>query len=100
MTDQPMTDEEAADFYADEKNQAVGGRVISRRKLSASIPVRFPPETVAAVKSLADSEGVSVSEWIRAAVQSAISASGENDEPSAIVEDLRRDLDRLSAKLA
>lgn len=94
-----MTDEEAADFYADEKNQAVGSRVISRRKLSSSIPVRFPPETVEAVKSLAGSEGVSVSEWIRIAVQSAISASGEDDEPRAIVEELRRDLDRLSAKL-
>lgn len=99
MTDQQMTDEDAADFYAEEKNQEVGGRVISRRTLSSSIPVRFPPETVEAVKSLADSEGVSVSEWIRTAVRTAVSEAAQDDEPSAIVEELRRDLNRLAARL-
>jgi hypothetical protein len=101
MTTKKMTDEQAADFYADPTNQRLGGgRVISRRALASSIPVRFPPEVVDAVKSVADTEGITVSEWIRRAVDSALSTRGADSDPATIVEDLRRDLDRLAAKIS
>ncbi len=100
MTIKKMTDQEAAEFYADAEHQALGPRVVSRRALASSIPVRFPPDIVAAVKSVADTEGVTVSEWIRRAVTAALSARTDDDDPASIVDDLRRDLDRLAAKIS
>jgi hypothetical protein len=55
---------------------------------------------VEAVKSVADARGITVSEWIRRAVTRALSARATDDNPAAILEDLRRDLDRLAAKIS
>lgn len=95
-----MSDSEAADFYARPANQRIGRRVVSRRALSSSIPVRFPPETVEAVKARADAEGVTVSEWIRRKVADALAREEQSDDPATIVEELRRDVERLAARIA
>jgi hypothetical protein len=100
MTTKKMTDQQAAEFYARPENQRLGGGVVSRRALASSIPVRFPPDIVEAVRSVADVEGITVSEWIRRAVTGALSARAADDDPATIVEDLRRDIDRLAAKIS
>jgi predicted DNA binding CopG/RHH family protein len=94
------TDQQAVEFYAHPDNQRLGGRVVSRRALASSIPVRFPSDIVDAVKAVADAEGITVSEWIRRAVAGALFARTANDDPATIVEDLRRDIDRLAAKIS
>jgi len=67
-----MDDAEAADFYADPANQRVASGPAVRpprpKALGGSIPIRFPPSTVEAVKLLADADGLTVSEWVRRAV--------------------------------
>jgi hypothetical protein len=68
-----MDDEQAYEFYSDPKNLEPGGpgrrRKAGRSVLTSHVPVRFPPATIAAVKSLAEADGVTVSTWIRQVVQ-------------------------------
>lgn len=68
----PMGDAEAADFYADPTNQGVATGPAIRpprpKVLGGSIPVRFPPNLVETIKRMADTDGVTVSEWVRRAV--------------------------------
>jgi hypothetical protein len=94
------SDGDAADFYAQPANQGVGRQVVSRRALSSSIPVRFPPEIVDEVRARADAEGITVSEWIRRTISDALAAEGRSNDPAAIVEELRRDVERLAARIA
>jgi hypothetical protein len=58
---------EAQKFYADPENQVPAGQAYRRagRRLSATVPVRFPQAVIDAVKRLADHDGVTVSSWIR-----------------------------------
>jgi len=100
MTTKKMTDQLAAEFYAQPNNQRLGGRVVARRALASSIPVRFPPDIIEAVRSVADAESITVSKWIRRAVTGALSARATDDDPATIEEDLRRDIDRLVAKIS
>lgn len=62
-----MGDIEAQEFYADPANQLPAGSAVRRtgRRLSATVPVRFPQAVIDAVKRLADLDGVTVSSWIR-----------------------------------
>lgn len=62
-----MDDKDAQEFYADEANQVPAGPAYRRagRRLSATVPVRFPQAIIDAVKRLADLDGVTVSSWIR-----------------------------------
>jgi len=70
--------------------------------------VRFPAETIEQVKRLADADGMTVSAWIRRAVERAVSqrgyADGEQveggDAAHEVVERLRRDVADLAAALA
>jgi predicted transcriptional regulator len=74
-----MSDEEAVDFYADPTNQGFDrSRVVRGHALSSSIPVRFPPEVITQVQAAADSEGVTVSAWVRNAVADALARSTSN----------------------
>ena len=59
-----MTD---PDFYAEPSNQAVSGPGVRRKRpgLSTHVPVRFAPDTILAVKAIADRDHLSVSTWIR-----------------------------------
>ena len=64
-----MNEAEAHEFYKDPDHLAVTGpgEAYRRtgRRLSATVPVRFPPAVIDAVKLLADRDGVTVSSWIR-----------------------------------
>ena len=65
-----MDEIQAHEFYADPKNQVPAGPAYRRtgRRLSATVPVRFPQAVIDAVKRLADRDGVTVSSWIRRVV--------------------------------
>jgi hypothetical protein len=65
-----MDDRQEIDYYRDETHQVPGGPGHSRQgpRLSATTPVRFPQEMIAAVRRLAVEDGVTVSAWIRRVV--------------------------------
>lgn len=65
-----MDAKQAQEFYADPANQVAAGQAYKRtaRRLSATVPVRFPAAVIEAVKRLADRDGVTVSSWIRRVV--------------------------------
>lgn len=65
-----MDARQAHEFYADPENQVPAGQAYRRtgRRLSATVPVRFPQAVTDAVKRLADRDGVTVSSWIRRVV--------------------------------
>ena len=67
MTDQ-MTPEEEFEFYARPENQQPQGP--GRRRLTATVPVRFPADLLEQVRARAAAEDRSVSSWIRRAVES------------------------------
>ena len=67
MTDQ-MTPDEEFEFYARPENQPPQGP--GRRRLTATVPVRFPAELLERVRAAAAAEDRSVSSWIRRAVES------------------------------
>ncbi len=76
MTKKQMTRDEEYEVYADPENQTPQGRGRRRgRGLTEMVPVRFPPDTLAAVRQRADDEDRSVSNWIRRAVEHQLSAS-------------------------
>jgi len=57
-------------FYEDESNRLPDGHAHRREtaRLTTHVPVRFSPEMIDAVRSLAQREQISVSGWIRRAV--------------------------------
>jgi hypothetical protein len=65
-----MDARQAQEFYADPENQVPAGQAYRRtgRRLSATVPVRFPQAMIDAVKRLAERDGVTVSSWIRRVV--------------------------------
>ncbi|HSJ61602.1 MAG TPA: YlcI/YnfO family protein [Jiangellaceae bacterium] len=70
MTNMQMTPDEEYQFYARPENQQPQGSPQRRRsRLSAPIPVRFPPELLEEVRRAADADDRSVSAWIRRAVE-------------------------------
>lgn len=64
---QPMTPDEEYEFYARPENQQPQGP--GRRRLTATVPVRFPPELLEQVRAAAAADDRSVSSWIRRAVE-------------------------------
>ncbi|HEX6194973.1 MAG TPA: YlcI/YnfO family protein [Jiangellaceae bacterium] len=65
-----MTPDEEFEFYARPENQEPQGPPRRRRsRLSAPVPVRFPPELLEDVRRAADADDRSVSAWIRRAVE-------------------------------
>ncbi len=65
-----MTPDEEYEFYARPENQEPQGPPRRRRsRLSAPVPVRFPPELLADIRRAADADDRSVSAWIRRAVE-------------------------------
>ncbi|WP_260860990.1 YlcI/YnfO family protein [Mycobacterium simulans] len=63
----PMTPDEEYEFYARPENQEPQGP--GRRRLTATVPVRFPPELLEQVRAAAAADDRSVSSWIRRAVE-------------------------------
>lgn len=70
MTDNTMTPDEEYDFYGRPENQEPQGLPRRRRaRLTAPIPVRFPPELLEEIRKRAGEDDRSVSSWIRRAVE-------------------------------
>lgn len=65
-----MNDHEAYEFYADPANMVTAGPGRKRRMplKTAILSVRFDPAVLERVERLADAGGISVSNWVRAAV--------------------------------
>jgi hypothetical protein len=66
-----MTPEEEYAFYAEPENQEPQGPARTRQpaRLSAPVPVRFPPELLDQIRQAADADDRSLSSWIRLAVE-------------------------------
>jgi predicted DNA binding CopG/RHH family protein len=47
-------------------------RAVQPRRLSRHVPIRFEAETIERAKELAEQEGLTVSSWIRRAVEQAL----------------------------
>lgn len=105
-----MSDAEAFEHYEDPaKREPAPGppRRRPERQLTQHVPVRFPAETIEQVKRLADADGMTVSAWIRRAVERALRQQGlagiehleGGDDARAVVERLQRDVAELAAAL-
>lgn len=67
----PMTPDEEYAFYARPESQEPQGPARRRdgARLSAPVPVRFPPDLLEQVRRAADADDRSLSSWIRQAVE-------------------------------
>jgi predicted HicB family RNase H-like nuclease len=67
----PMTPDEEYAFYARPENQEPQGPARRRdgSRLSAPVPVRFPPELLERARRAADADDRSLSSWVRLAVE-------------------------------
>ena len=103
-------DAEAFGFYDDPKRRepAPGPpRRRPERALTQHVPVRFPAPTIETVRELAEADGMTVSSWIRRAVDAAVrtraggaSSHGDDvDDPLSAVQRLRQDVEELAATL-
>ena len=63
----PMTPDQEHEFHARPENQQPQGP--ARRRLTATVPVRFPADLLEQVRTAAAAEDRSVSSWIRRAVE-------------------------------
>lgn len=70
---QHMTPDEEYDYYAQPENQEPQGP--GRRRLTATVPVRFPDELLAKVRAAAAADDRSVSAWIRRAIEHELRSS-------------------------
>lgn len=71
-----MTPDEEYEFYFQPENQAPQGPPRRRSRLTAMVPVRFPPELLEEIRRRADADDRSVSSWIRRAVEHELHHSG------------------------
>jgi hypothetical protein len=104
-------DTEAFEHYDDPaRREPAPGRPRRRpdRALTEHVPVRFPTATIEIVRQLAEADGMTVSAWIRRAVESATrgrtsgparESAEPNEQAQAVVERLRKDVDDLVAAL-
>ena len=66
-----MNDEEAFEFYSDPANRIPAGPGRKRKgpRFTSLTSVRFDPQVIESVKSIAFAEGITVGAWIRRAVE-------------------------------
>jgi hypothetical protein len=70
-----VDDAEAFEHYDNPANREPAAGEPRRRRartLARHVPVRFPTDTIEAVRSLAQTDGMTISAWIRRAVGSAV----------------------------
>lgn len=105
-----MSDAEAFEHYEDPANREPAPGTPRRRParpLTEHVPVRFPATTIDQVRRLAEADGMTVSAWIRRAVEQALrdrgGAAAEHaaveDDARAVVRRLQRDMVELVAAL-
>ncbi len=104
-----MNDAEAFEFYEDPANREPAPGPPRRRRarpLTQHVPVRFPAETIEQVRTLAETDGMTVSAWIRRAVERTLRERGavaadveRGHDPRTVVERLQRDVAELAAAL-
>lgn len=105
-----MSDAEAFEHYDDpaKREPAPGApRGRSERPLTQHVPVRFPAETIEQVRRLAEADGMTVSAWIRRAVERTLRYEGAavaepaeaGDDARDVIERLQRDVADLAAAL-
>lgn len=104
-------DAEAFEHYDDPaRREPAPGRPRRRpdRALTEHVPVRFPAATIETVRQLAEADGMTVSAWIRRAVEAAArgrtsASTGDsaesNEQAHTVVARLRKDVDALAAAL-
>jgi len=69
-TKKPMAPEQEYEYYAQPGNQQPQGPPQRRQqRLSAMVPVRFPPDLLDEVRRRAEADDRSLSSWIRRAVE-------------------------------
>jgi predicted HicB family RNase H-like nuclease len=69
-TETPMTPDQEYEYYAEAANQQPQGPPQRRQpRLSAMVPVRFPPELLDEIRRRAEADDRSLSSWIRRAVE-------------------------------
>jgi hypothetical protein len=97
-------DAKAFDYYDDPaRREAASGRPHRRphQPLTEHVPVRFPAETIAEVRRLAEADGMTVSAWIRRAVDRTVRRQmGADMEPVEGAEDTRMVVERLQRDVA
>src|SRR4051812_48057166 len=75
--DMTYDDAAASEFYENEQNREPAGSPRRRRRsgkaLDSHVPVRFPSDTIDAVKVIAAADGLTVSSWIRHLVNREVS---------------------------
>ena len=103
-----MSDGDAAafEYYDDPSKREPAGEPPRHRRpraLTQHVPVRFPESTIVKVRELAESDGMSVSAWIRHAVEQEMARRGASKrgttDTQRAVERLREDLAELTAAL-
>ncbi len=105
-----MSDAEAFEYYEDPaKREPASGSPRRRpaRPLTQHVPVRFPAETIEQVRTLAEADGMTVSAWIRRAVERALVRRGAagvdhlegREDARVVIERLQRDVAELAAAL-
>lgn len=69
-TETPMTPDQEYEYYAEAGNQQPQGLPQRRQpRLTAMVPVRFPPELLDEIRRRAEADDRSLSSWIRRAVE-------------------------------
>lgn len=105
-----MSDAGAFEFYEEpaKREPAPGApRRRPERPLTQHVPVRFPAETIEQVRRLAEADGMTVSAWIRRAVERTLrqreAVGGElaevGDDARRVVARLQRDVAELADAL-
>lgn len=70
-----MSDQDAFEYYLDPEHQRLKGTPRRRPTggvLTEHVPIRFRPDVIARVRTLAEREGTTVSTWIRRVVEAAV----------------------------
>lgn len=76
MSTDPLTPGQEYDHYSDPQNQQPQGSPRRRRQpLTTSVPVHFPDDLLDEVKRAAEADDLSVSAWIRRAVERELTRS-------------------------
>ncbi len=105
-----MSDADAFEHYDDPANREPGPGAPRRRAdrtLRRHVPVRFAAETIEEIRRVAEADGLTVSAWIRRAVDRALRREGVGavegvdggDDTRRVVERLQRDVADLAAAL-